>query len=290
MFDYARRQGLLEQNPVRDLESIPDDAPDATFRTYDEIVALEEAGHLSKEESTKLRRKWVLSLVEVEELTALLWQKADLHYMERPGDLALFMNIAADAGLRLGEIGRLTTLDIVVDREKGIGSVTARSRKQSRQVREKERHVPIQGDLVRRLDEWIKGLSGRRLFHDVAEDKFRADIYRTLDAATKDTKFAGVRPHLLRHALRTNMYEAGVDELVIDAYLGHTTREMGDHYRHIRTKRLTEGARAFNDARQAAKSAALGNFVDTASPDRDTLLKMRDEDESQPAFQLALLG
>lgn len=260
MFNSARRQGLIEQNPVRDLEVIPDDAPDTTFRTHDEIVALEKAGHLSKKESIELRRKWLLSLNEVEELKALLWRGACQHYMVRPGDLALVIHIAADAGLRLGEINRLTTHEIVLDPEQGTGIITARSRKQSRTVREKERHVPIQGDLIKRLAAWIKGLSGRRLFHECKVDgHYRIDVYRALDAALKGTKFFGIRPHLLRHALRTNMYEAGVDEILIDAYLGHTTREMGDHYRHIRAKRLAAGAQMYAQAQARAASAVASS-------------------------------
>ena len=262
MFDHARRQGLIGQNPCHDLEPIPDDAPDATFRTTEEIVALERSGHMDGKESAGLRRKWLLSVLEVEELKALMWRSACNHYMERPGDSALVIHIAADAGLRLGEIGRLATRDIGFNPDQRTGIITARSRKQSRRVVEKERHVPITGELVRRLADWLKGLSGRRLFHECAEEVFRADFYRALDAATRGTKFAGFRPHLLRHALRTNLYEAGVDEKLIDAWLGHTTSEMGDHYRHIRAKRLADGAKAYEEARARAAAEAVRGISD----------------------------
>lgn len=294
MFDYARRKGLIELNPVRDLERIPDDAPDATFRTYDEIIALEETGHLSADESIRLRRKWLLSLQEVEELKCLLWSRAFSHYMKRPGDLALFMNIAADAGLRLGEIGRLTTLDIMLEVDKGTGVITARSRKQSRQVTVKERHVPIEGDLVRRLANWLPGLTGRRLFHECPEDIFRANVYRALDSAIQGTKFFGIRPHLLRHALRTNMYEVGVDEILIDAYLGHTTKEMGEHYRHIRAKRLANGATAYAQARaQAAKAVGGGLVNSTVTSNAEVSAPQatpKNYDKSPPIFKFAMIG
>lgn len=38
---------------------------------------------------------------------------------------------------------------------------------------------------------------------------------------------------MLRHSMRTNLTLKGVDERIIDAIMGHTTKEMADRYRHI---------------------------------------------------------
>lgn len=147
--------------------------------------------------------------------------------------------------------------------------------------------MPFEGDLVQRLADWIKGLPERRLSHECTEEGFRADVYRALDAATKGTKFFGIRPHLLRHALRTNMYEAGVDEILIDEYLGHTTKEMGEHYRHIRAKRLANGARTY--ARMQARARVIvagGEVVDSgaaASP-------ASSEEQCPTTFEMACRG
>jgi len=101
----------------------------------------------------------------------------------------------------------------------------------------------------------MQGLTGRRLFHDCSANTFRAVVCRKLDAATKGTKFWGIRPHSLRHSLRTNMYEEGVDEKRVDAMLGHTTPAMGDRYRHQRVKRLAAGTKAMAEARARAAAA-----------------------------------
>lgn len=252
MFDRARRQGLIERNPVHDLEVIPDDAPDDTFRTTEEIEALEKTGHLTEEELLELRSRWLLSVREVEEIKALLWGCAQTHYMVRPGDMSLLMHIAGDTAIRLGEIAKLTVLDLVLYPEEGAGVITARSRKQSRKVKKKKRDAPIDGDLVQRLADWVNGITGRRLFHESGENAFRMKLYRTLDAATKGTKYYGIRPHLLRHAFRTNMDEAGVDDSVTDAITGHTTREMSEHYKHMHVKRLVAGMQAYSQARARA--------------------------------------
>ena len=53
----------------------------------------------------------------------------------------------------------------------------------------------------------------------------------------------------------------GVDEKRIDAMLGHTTKEMGDRYRHIRAKRLAEGTKVYAEARARAAAAVANEMT-----------------------------
>jgi integrase len=105
----------------------------------------------------------------------------------------------------------------------------------------RQRDIPVQGMLVGLLRNWLSQVRGRRLFCPVGKERpYERRIYRRLDHITQGARFEKLRPHMLRHSMRTNLYEAGVDEKVIDALLGHTTVEMGNRYRHIRNSRLKQ--------------------------------------------------
>ena len=55
-------------------------------------------------------------------------------------------------------------------------------------------------------------------------------FHRTL-AGTKWEKLSGL--HVLRHSFVSNCAAAGVDQRLIDSWVGHTTEEMRRRYRHL---------------------------------------------------------
>jgi len=57
---------------------------------------------------------------------------------------------------------------------------------------------------------------------------------------TKAAKLPGLRYHDLRHSFVTKHLEAGTPEYTLMAIVGHITREMLEHYSHIRIKAKQE--------------------------------------------------
>lgn len=241
VFDYARKKRWIGENPARDLDSIPDSPPDQTFRATDEVMQLVNSGTLTDEELKNVLRYRIYTLDETEEIIAFLGQNADTVFVQRKGDVAMAVELCARTGMRIGEVLKLQRQNINLDEKKNEGDIIVRSKKQSRSVVETSRYAPLPPETVKRLVEWLKGCRTNLVFGKKATEKAFIDrFYRVLHKATKDTKFIGLRPHQLRHSARTNFYEMGVDEKIIDSLLGHTTKAMGDRYRHIRNKRIRE--------------------------------------------------
>ena len=49
-----------------------------------------------------------------------------------------------------------------------------------------------------------------------------------------DSKWQGLRGwHIFRHSFASNCAARGVDQRLIDAWMGHQTDEMGKRYRHL---------------------------------------------------------
>ena len=57
-------------------------------------------------------------------------------------------------------------------------------------------------------------------------------------------------PHSPRHQVNTKLYEAGTDDMTVQAIMGHQGRKMSEYYSHIRDKRKRE-----------AMEAAMGNAL-----------------------------
>jgi integrase len=57
------------------------------------------------------------------------------------------------------------------------------------------------------------------------------DHFHRMTAGTKWEHLTGV--HMLRHSFVSNCAAAGVDQRLIDAWVGHTTEEMRRRYRHL---------------------------------------------------------
>lgn len=151
----------------------------------------------------------------------------------------MVMEIVAETGVRIGEALKLKRSDLHLDVKKGVGDITILSKKQSRSEYETPRYAPIPPATVARLAAWLDTHNSTYVFGNTAPTKpFLDKLYRQLDKATKGTKFIGLRPHQLRHSFRTNMWEKGVNEAIIDEMVGHTTKAMAKRYRHIRNEHI----------------------------------------------------
>ena len=83
----------------------------------------------------------------------------------------------------------------------------------------------------------IAGEDKLPLTRDEAHDHYK----RALKGSYWDSKVRGF--HVLRHSFCSNLAAAGVDQRIIDKFVGHTTDEMRRRYQHLApnvTKRAIE--------------------------------------------------
>jgi integrase len=256
IFRDAMNDGLIDRNPLDRVRVIPDTKPEVTYRTIDEAHQL-----LKNEKLTPAERKLVLANryllpEDIEELLRLLRENAFSEFVETPGDVAMMNTLFGYTGMRYGEVARLDRTDIDLD----IGAITARSRKQSKEVYEVQRHIPIDPLLLPHLKMWLDKNPARLLFGKDADTlNFRTRLYNRMDHVTAGTRFQRVRPHMFRHSMRSNLTMAGADERDIDDMIGHTTAETARRYRHIaiaKKKSSMEALARFRSATSTPTSEA----------------------------------
>lgn len=283
MFQMAVRREWAVANPVDNLESQPDTKPEVPYRTITEAHDLLQRVKTKPEERRLIQAHRYFLLDEIDTFLELVWEAALREYVDRPGDVAMILTIAAWTGMRFGEIARLDRLDVDLD----LGVITTRSRKQSRSRAEVQRHIPIIEELAPKLRSWLERHPGRLLFGMEADStRFRDAFYTRMDRITRGTPFERVRPHMLRHSMRSNLTMAGEDERRIDEILGHTTEETRQRYRHIQLARLKASMAALRkDSRPTIPEQG-------ATPSRLTPGFGKNDDRQKPpdSLEYVLLG
>jgi len=233
-FKWLVRQGYLEQSPAQGLEPIKggDDRP--PFRTISEIERILGRGGLSAKESLGLWDCLYLNPAEIGSLLATVKANARHDYG------FLLHAIPAYTGMRRGEVLKLRWLD--VDLEEGF--IAARSRKQSSSRRETVRRIEVHPELRRELQEWRNlRTSGQFVVSEANSpdpiDPDRAN--RVLWQPMRKTEWCldnardlfKVGFHTYRHSFASNLAAAGIDQRIIDEFMGHTTESMRKRYRHL---------------------------------------------------------
>jgi integrase len=148
--------------------------------------------------------------------------------------------IPAYTGMRRGEMLRLRWLDVDLDED----FLYARSRKQSRTKSETVRRIDLHPELKQILISWREARPKGQFV--VCEAKTLEPIRK--DRATRafwlpmrDTEWCLDRKkgwykvgfHTYRHSFASNLAARGVDQRIIDEWMGHQTEEMRCRYRHL---------------------------------------------------------
>ncbi len=205
------------------------------FQTWQEIES--KIGLVTKDsEKKELWDSLYLTLPDIEELLKHVC-KAAMHGFVYP-----MFCFAAYTGARRGEMMRLRWQDIDFVSE----SAMLREKKRAK-GRETSRRVPLSGQIVRVLREWssehpggpfvfsqplemprsrVKPADFTELTRNEAHDHFQ----RTL-AGSKWRVLRGW--HVFRHSFISNCASVGVDQRMIDEWVGHQTEEMRKRYRHL---------------------------------------------------------
>jgi len=206
------------------------------FQTWDVIERQIARGGLSNAEQQMLWDALFLSLGEIDDLLGYIKttaQHAFLHPM---------VCFAAYTGARRSEAMRAQIADLDLDAKTAL--VHEKKRAKGRRT---SRRVPLPDPLVVVLKEWLAvHPGGPHLFcHGLAvaysktkrtapvpltRNEANDHFQRTLEGS-RWTKLRGW--HVLRHSFVSNCAAKGVDQRMIDAWVGHQTEEMRRRYRHL---------------------------------------------------------
>jgi integrase len=199
----------------------------APFQTREQIERQVARGGLSAPEIKDLWGSLFLTLGQVQELLT--------HVQARGGRRWVYVAfcLAAYTGARRSEILRSRVDDVDFDAD----TVTIREKKRDRSREMTFRTVPMATGLRQVLREWFQGNhpggpytacgdDGRALTRDMMVAAFRAGV---------NGSAWQVMPgyHVLRHSFASNCALKGVDQRMIDAWMGHQTEAMRRRYRHL---------------------------------------------------------
>ncbi len=206
------------------------------FQTWAEIIRQVQRGGLTAAEISELWDCLYLTLPEIDELLQYVKAKA-----LQPFVYPMFV-FAAHTGARRSEIVRSRLSDI--DFETNMVTIRERKRVHSQTT---TRRVPLTPLLAEVMTEWINQHPGgaqtfcqppgiirsktvRTEPTPVTRDEAHDHFKRTL----KGSKWEILRGwHIFRHSFISLLASKGVDQRLIDSFVGHTTEEMRRRYRHL---------------------------------------------------------
>lgn len=233
LFKYAKREGFIKALPTEELPRFQESGDRDGFKTIAEIEQIIVRGSLDQEQVDAI---WECLYLTSSETVSLL----DLVDRRALEDFAPLLHVVpAYTGIRRGELLRLRWQDVDFERDE----LTARSRKQSRQSRETQRRIQMHPDLKPRLLSWREERPRGQyvvcpkqsldpLTIDEANRNFWQPLRKTSWQLPGKNRFK-VGFHTYRHSFASNLAAAGVDQRVIDEFMGHTTEAMRKRYRHL---------------------------------------------------------
>lgn len=190
------------------------------FQTFEQIKRKIAAG-----ESEDL---WDALFLNADETAKVLEFAKD----KRPAWFYPMLAFAAHTGARRSEMIR----SLVEDIDFKTGTVLVREKKKERGTEMSFRHVPLSPFLRGVLKEWIGKHPGGRFTFCRKPDR-RLSVQMTARAyprAFKKGKWVVLRGwHVHRHSFISICVAKGVDQRIIDEWVGHTTEAMRRRYRHL---------------------------------------------------------
>lgn len=236
VWNWAVRAGLLSGTfPNRGLV-YPKTDEKPPFQTWEEIERQIGRGGLSLAEQRGLWDCLFLTVPQVQELLTHVHEQA-----LQPFIYPMFC-FAAHTGARRSEIMRSRVSDIDFAGQ----SVLIREKKRGKGQRT-HRRVPLSPFLARVLQEWLSQHPGgpetfcqtlhvcrsktkRLAFGPITRNEANDHFQRVVQGS----KWEHLRGwHTLRHSFASNCAAKGVDQRVIDGWMGHQTEEMQKRYRHL---------------------------------------------------------
>lgn len=206
------------------------------FQTYPQIARQVARGRLTTAEESELWDCLYLSTAELDELLAVVRERSMY------GFLYPMAFMAAHTGARRSELCRSREVDYDFE----AATILIREKKRTK-GKLTTRLVPMTPQLRQVLESWFTKKAGspfafpaehqvertrRPRFEEgcVAPDQASHHLERTLAS----TKWARIRGwHIFRHSFISNCACAGVDQRMIDSWVGHQTDAMRRRYTHL---------------------------------------------------------
>jgi integrase len=236
MWTWAARMGLVSGPfPSKGLV-YPKTAQKPPFQTREEIERKIARGGLKPEEEGELWDALFLTLPEIDEVLRHVEATA-----RHPFIYPLFV-FAAHTGARRSELLRSRIDDLDFEGQ----TVTIREKKRVK-GRRTFRRVPMSPLFAKIMRAWIREHPGGAFticqeLKIPRSQKTRADfVPLTVDEANdhfhralEGSRWTVIRGfHVFRHSFASNCAARGVDQRLINAWLGHQTAEMVERYRHL---------------------------------------------------------
>lgn len=226
VWNWAKTQGYLTAPPPVDqiIYAKRDEKP--PFMTMAEIQKLVEGRTLSKEREAELWESLYLTRQEVDALlTFVAKQKRE------PFVCPMFV-LVAHTGMRRSELVRSEVSDFDFDSR----TILVREKKRSRKHALSFRRVPMTALVEQVFGKYLaEHPSGQFTFHRPDEPELSEDTATNhFNGTLKQSPWENVRGfHVFRHSFASNAAAEGVDERMIDEWMGHQTEEMRRRYRHL---------------------------------------------------------
>lgn len=203
----------------------PKKRPKPPFQTREQIEPQILRQQLAPDRQAELWRSLFLTLREVEDVLA--------HVRSGPGPAYLYpmFVFAAHTGARRSEIRRSLSSDFDFCEK----VVLVRERKKDHAKEETYRTVPMSAQLEQTMQDWFSTQTGQytistRLGKPLTDHR-ATEVFHAGLAGSKWSEISGF--HIFRHSFISNCAAKGVDQRLIDHWVGHTTEDMRKRYSHL---------------------------------------------------------
>lgn len=201
-----------------------DDKP--PFQTREEIDRQIRAQSLMGSDASEL---WECLYLRKQEVEELLDEAGIRDWI--PAYVFPMLVTAAHTGARRSELMRAEVGDLDLSNK----ILTIREKKRVR-GRRSTRRVPLSSRLTTCLTKWIETRpDGKYLFNTPDVSALTTDkVQGAFRNAVHNSNWQDVRGwHTLRHSFISNLACDGIDQRIIDDFVGHTTEDMRRRYRHL---------------------------------------------------------
>lgn len=236
VWNWAKQKGYVANDFPNDNLRFPKLREKPPFQTWKQIETTIARGGLSKHDREELWECLYLTRDEIDAVLDFVQENA-LYEFIHP-----MIMTAAHTGARRSELIRSQIEDIdfttglfhIRERKRVKGSITMRT-------------IPLSPELKDVLKQWIKKHPGGRFTFCHGQQVVRSckdrtnHIGLTVNEAThhfnrtlNDSKWEKINGwHVFRHSFISNCACKGVDQRMIDEWVGHTTEAMRRRYRHL---------------------------------------------------------
>lgn len=223
---WGIQQGFTDQPaPVKNL-TYPKGTTKPPFQIREQIERQIALGKLSAEAQSELWHSLFLTLPEIEKLLDLVRDRG------RPLHAYPMIAFAAHTGARRSEIRRSLPTDFDFTAK----TVMIREKKKDSAKVETYRTVPLTPRLEQVMREWFAAHPGNpRTIHTLTgrpmSDYSTTKLWRQ---ATRNSEWSVIPGwHCLRHSFISNCAARGVDQRLLDHWVGHSTDAMRRRYSHL---------------------------------------------------------